>query len=59
MVKAQYIFYVIGIIFLFATVAYFSYQYLFDLADEIKTIILVCLVIVSFFIADLMEEREI
>lgn len=59
MVKAEYIFYTIGIIFLFATVAYFSYQYLFNLSDTIKTIILICLSVVFFFLADTMAEREI
>ncbi|MBT3720482.1 hypothetical protein HOC29_04030 [archaeon] len=58
-VKAQYIFYIIGIIFLFATVAYFSYEYLFNLSDIIKAIILVCLTIVFFFVADFMAEREV
>lgn len=57
--KVQYIFYILGIIFLFATVAYFSYEYLFSLADEIKTIILICLVIIFFFVGDFMAERDI
>ncbi|MEK6974636.1 MAG: hypothetical protein AABW41_05370 [Nanoarchaeota archaeon] len=59
MVKAQYIFYVLGIIFLFSTVAYFSYQYLFNLSNTIKLIILICLIIASFFIADYLRERDI
>ena len=58
-VKAQYIFYIIGIVFLFATVAYFSYGYFFNLSDIIKAIILVCLTIVFFFVADFMAEREV
>mgnify|MGYP006293251347 CR=1 FL=1 len=58
-IKAQYIFYTIGIIFLFATIAYFSYEYLFSLSDAVKTIILICLTIVFFFVADLMAERDI
>ncbi len=57
--KAQYIFYVIGIIFLFATVAYFAYQYLFNLSNMIKTIILVCLIIVFFFLAEYLSGRDI
>lgn len=57
--KAQYIFYVIGIVFIFATVAYFSYQYLFGLSDIIKTVILICLIIATFFAADFMAERDI
>ncbi len=59
MVKAQYIFYVVGIIFLFATVIYFSYEYLFNLSDAIKTIILVCLTVAFFFLADYMNRRDI
>ena len=48
-IKPQYIFYTIGIIFLFATVAYFSYEYIFGLSDIVKTVILVCLIIIFFF----------
>lgn len=59
MVKIEYIFYAIGIIFLFSTVAYFSYEYLFNLSDIAKTIILICLTIIFFFIADLMEGKNI
>lgn len=58
-IKAQYIFYVIGIIFLFATLAYFSYEYLFSLSDIVKTIILVCLIVIFFFLADFMAGRDI
>jgi len=59
MVKSEYIFYIIGIVFLFSAVAYFSYEYLFSLSDIIKTIILVCLIIIFFFLADFMAERDI
>ena len=59
MVKAQYIFYVIGIIFLFATISYFAYQYLFNLNDIIKTVILVLLTIVFFFVAEFIAERGV
>lgn len=59
MVKAQYIFFVIGIIFLFTTVAYFSYEFLFNMSNTIKTIVLVCSVIVFFTIAEFMKERGV
>ncbi|MBS3127553.1 hypothetical protein J4410_00215 [Candidatus Woesearchaeota archaeon] len=59
MFKAEYVFYVIGIIFLFATLAYFSYEYLFNLSDLAKTIILLCLAVVFFFLGDFMKERGI
>ena len=59
MVKMQYVFYVLGIAFLFATVAYFSYEYLFDLADIVKVIILICLTIAFFVVADIMGDKKI
>jgi hypothetical protein len=58
-VKAQYIFYVIGIIFLFATISYFSYEYLFNLSEGVKAAVLVCLTIATFFTADYLAERDI
>jgi hypothetical protein len=59
MVKVEYLFYIIGIIFLFATIAYFSYEYLFSLSNIVKAIILVCLVIMFFFAADYLRVRNI
>jgi len=57
--KIQYVFYVLGVIFLFSTVAYFSYEYLFDLSDGMKTIILVCLIIVFFVGGEIMKENGV
>jgi len=57
--KLQYLFYIIGIIFLFATVSYFAYNYLFDLPDSIKTIILLLGVIVFFVLGDVMWEQNL
>jgi len=59
MVKAQNIFYLIGIIFAFATIAYFSYEYLFNLSNIAKTIIFICLSIIFFSLADYLAERSI
>ena len=57
--KLQYLFYVLGIIFLFATAAYFSYNYLFSLSDGIKTIILVLVMIVFFVLGEVLWEKEL
>jgi hypothetical protein len=57
--KLQYIFYGVGIVFLFATILYFSYEYLFNLSTLAKTLILGCLVVVFFFAGDLLQERDI
>ena len=57
--NSQYIFYVIGIVFLFITIAYFSYEYILNLSNVLKTLILIALVIISFLIANIMERRDI
>jgi len=57
--KFQYLFYAVGIIFLFITLAYFSYQYLFNLSDGLKTIILVLGMIIFFVAGILMEGSDI
>ncbi len=59
MVNLNTFFYVVGVIFLFATVSYFSYQYLFNLSDKIKVVILVLACIIFFYVADIMEEKDI
>ena len=58
-IKAEYIFYVIGIVFVFATISYFSYEYLFDLPDIVKAVILFSASVLFFFAADFLAERGI
>ena len=57
--KLEHLFYVIGIVFLFATISYFSYNYLFDLPDGIKTIILLLLVVVFFVLGEVFYEKDL
>lgn len=57
--KLQYLFYVLGIIFIFATVAYFAYNYLFNLSDTIKMVILILLMVVFFTLGEIMEAKNI
>jgi len=57
--KLQYLFYILGIIFLFATVAYFSYNYLFNLPDSIKTIILCLGIIIFFVLGEVLWDKDI
>lgn len=57
--KIQVLFYVIGIIFLFATVVYFAYNYLFRASDMIKTVQLILLVVVFFVLGNTMEGKDI
>lgn len=59
MVNASHIFYVLGIIFLFVTISYFSYEYLFDLPNIVKAVIIGCLALIFFVFADFMAEKDI
>ena len=54
----DYLFYTIGIIFLFATVAYFSYNFVFGLPDAIKLVILILVIIIFFVLGDVLEENN-
>jgi len=56
--KLEYLFYVLGIIFIFATVAYFSYNYLFNLSDGVKLIILILGMIVFFVLGEVFWEKD-
>ncbi len=56
--KIQNLFYVLGIIFIFITVFYFTYQYIFDLSNPIKTVILILFTIITFFVADYLREKD-
>ena len=57
MVNVQNIFYIIGIIFLFWAVAYFAYKYVFNLSNTLKTVILACLIIISYTLTEFMKDR--
>jgi hypothetical protein len=57
--RFEYIYYVLGIIFLFATLIYFAQEYVLNLTKLQKTIILCCLVIAFFFSGDLLRERDL
>jgi hypothetical protein len=57
--QLHYVFYGIGLVFLFATLVYFSYEYVLDLSDTSKTAILGCLAVGFFFTGDLLGERDI
>lgn len=57
--KFQYIFYIVGVIFIFASVIYFSREFINDLPDSIKLIILIVSVVVSFIVAELLRENNL
>ncbi|MFT4311845.1 MAG: hypothetical protein ACMXYF_01310 [Candidatus Woesearchaeota archaeon] len=57
--KIEILFYTIGTILLIVTLGYFSYQYIFDLPDIIKAVILGCLTVIIFVTADVLQERDV
>ncbi len=54
----QVVFYVIGIIFLFAATIFFSYEYIFNLSQQVKAMLLFLLVIVFFFFGEYLRSRR-
>jgi uncharacterized membrane protein len=56
--KLQTAFYIAGIIFLFFAVWYFAKEYLKQIPDSIKVIILILLIIASFVAGEILRERS-
>lgn len=57
--KMHYLFYVVGVIFIFASVWYFTREFIRDLPNMIKLILLIISVVVSFVVAEFMRGAEI
>ena len=57
--KMQYVFYVVGVIFIFISVWYFAREYIAQFSNNIKMILLVVSIVVSFVIAEFMREADL
>ena len=57
--KIQYLFYVVGVIFVFAAVWYFAHEYIAQFPRIIKLILLVVSVVVAYVIAEFMRGGDI
>ena len=57
--KIEYIFYIIGVIFIFASVWYFAKEFIDQLPNAIKLIILIFSVIGSFIVAELLRGANL
>ena len=53
------IFYGFGLIFAIATILYFTWEYIINFPDIVKSIILICVSIVLFFVGGVMRSKEI
>ncbi len=58
MMKIQYIFYTVGVIFIIATVIYFTKEFIVNLPDPIKLVLLIISVVVSFIVAEFLREAD-
>ncbi len=57
--KTETIFFIVGILFLIATILYFTWEYLFNLSRGMKTIVIGALVLFFWFMANFLKERDI
>ena len=53
------LFYAVGVIFALATILYFTWEYILNFSDIIKSIILICLAIILFFTGEIMRGYDI
>ena len=57
--KMQYLFYIVGVIFIFASVWYFAREYIAQFSNGVKLILLIVSVVVSYVIAEFMREADL
>lgn len=57
--KMQYLFYIVGVIFIFAAVWYFAHEYIAQFPRIIKLILLLVAIVVSYVIAEFMRGSDI
>lgn len=57
--KIQYIFYTVGVIFIFFTIWYFAREFIADLSDPIKLMLLLFSVIILFIVAEFLRGGDI
>jgi len=57
--KIEYIFYILGVIFIFASVWWFAREFIDQLPNEIKLIILIFSFVGSFIIAELLRGGDL
>lgn len=53
------LFYVIGILFALATILYFTWEYILTFSNTIKSILLISISIILFFIGEIMREKNL
>ena len=57
--RTEAIFYTVGVVFAIATVVYFTWEYLFNLARIFKLTALILLTLFFWFMANYLAERDV
>ncbi|MBT7102605.1 hypothetical protein HN935_03795 [archaeon] len=57
--KIHHVFYAVGIAFIFLSAIYFAAEFIANLDDTIKLILLIVSVVVTFTVGELMREANI
>jgi len=56
--KVQHIFYTVGVIFIFASIIYFAREFINELPDPLKLILLIFAVALTFIIAEIFRGKD-
>jgi hypothetical protein len=56
--KIQHIFYTVGVLFILASAWYFARQFVADLPDLIKLVLLLVSIVVAFIVAELLRGGD-
>ena len=56
--KSHYIFYIVGVIFIFASVWWFAREFIDELPDPIKLMLLIVATVVTFIIAEFLRGAD-
>ena len=48
----------IGILFAIAAIFYFTWEFLFDFGDGVRLLVLICLTVLFFFLAEILWRRD-
>ena len=57
--KMETIFYVLGVIFIFASILYFAWEFITDLPEPVKLAVLIVATAITFIAGEMMREADL
>ena len=57
--KMETIFYILGVIFIFASILYFTWEFITDLPDPVKLAVLIVATAITFIAGEMMREADL